>query len=125
MADSKNDHFKLVAFQKGTVLYREGDSNNGKMYVIREGIVSAKRTISGKEQVVFQCAPGDIVGEVSFLTGEPRTASCIVATPEARLLELTNDTFEEMICDNPILALKVIRSLADKLRSIERRTEQA
>jgi len=125
MAESKNDLFTLVAFRKGTVLYKEGDANNGKMYVIREGIVSARRTISGKEQVVFQCAPGDIVGELSFLTGEPRTATCVVATPEVRLLELNNDTFEEMICENPILALKVIRSLADKLRSIERRTEQA
>lgn len=122
MLDSK-EKLKLVTFPKGTILYKEGDPNDGKMFVVSEGIISASRRVGGKEQIVYQCAQGDIVGEVSFLTGEPRTATCLVATHEARLFELDNDTFDEMIRTNPNVALKVIRSLADKLRSVERRAE--
>lgn len=119
------EKLRLVTFPKGTVLYHEGDPNNGKMYVVSEGIISASRMVAGREQIVYQCAQGDIVGEVSFLTGEPRTATCVIATHEARMFELDNDTFEEMIHSNPNVALKVIRSLADKLRSVERRAEHA
>ena len=125
MSGSAEEKLTLVKFPKGTVLYSEGDSNDGRMFVVSEGIISASRKVAGKEQVVYQCAQGDIVGEVSFLTGEPRTATCVVATHEARLFELDNDTFEEMIHTNPEIALKVIRSLADKLRSVERRAEHA
>lgn len=117
------EKLKLVSFPKGTVLYREGEPNNGKMFVVSEGIVSAYRIMGGREQVVYQCAQGDIVGEVSFFTGEPRTATCIVTTHEARLFELDNDTFDEMVHTKPNVAIKVIRSLADKLRAIERRSE--
>lgn len=122
---SATEKLKLVTFPKGTVLYNEGDPNNGKMFVVSEGIISASRKVAGRDQVVYQCTQGDIVGEVSFLTGEPRTATCVVSTYEARLFELDNDTFEEMMHTNPNVALKVIRSLADKLRSVERRAEHA
>ncbi|MFN7976123.1 MAG: Crp/Fnr family transcriptional regulator [Acidobacteriota bacterium] len=116
---------KLLTLPKGSVIYREGDGNNGKMYVVHDGIVTAKMTVQGREQVVYQCTQGDIIGEVSFLTGEPRTATCEVSTAEAHVYELTNETFEEMIAQDPKVAIKVIRSLSDRLRSVERRFEQS
>lgn len=119
------EKLKAVSYPKGTVLYHEGDPNNGKMYVVNEGRIEASVKIHGQDQTLYQCGQGDIVGEVSFLTGEARTATCVVISHEVRLFELTNDTFATMIREDPNVALKVIYSLVDKLRSVERRLESS
>lgn len=116
---------KLVKLPKGTVIYREGEENNGRMYVVSEGSVCATRTLRGKERIVNQLTQGDLLGEMSFFTGEPRNATCTVNSSEARLFELTNDTFAQMVKRDPTVALRVIASLVQKLQMAERRADRA
>lgn len=68
--------FDCRQFQEGTTLLKEKDPDNG-MFVIVEGRVKIEiRGISMNE-----LASGSLIGEMSVLTGYPRSASIVALTP--------------------------------------------
>lgn len=70
------DGFEHRQFQEGATLLKEKDPDNG-MFVIVEGRVRIEvRGISMNE-----LGPGSLIGEMSVLTGYPRSASIVAETP--------------------------------------------
>lgn len=67
---------ELVPFEANSALTREGEPVRDLMY-IAEGVVKIER--GGR--IVAVCGPGDYIGELSFLTGAPATATAIVVKP--------------------------------------------
>jgi CRP-like cAMP-binding protein len=59
---------------------------------------------------------GDFFGEISLLEGGPRTATVVAATP-IRLLALTQWVFKRLIEQNPKIASKMLKIMAQRLRS--------
>jgi len=69
----------LVKFQNGDVIVREGDPGDA-FYLIKTGEVQVTTQKGGKEIVLANLAPGAFFGEVSIITGEPRTATVSAIT---------------------------------------------
>ncbi len=71
---------RLVRFNIGDVIFRSGDTSR-EMYIIRSGTV---KVMINKNDSLFQLTelgPGHYIGEMSFLTGIPRSATVIAETP--------------------------------------------
>ena len=66
----------LERYDPGTVLTTEGIAVT-KLVYIADGIVK----IEHGDRVVAICGPGDYIGELSFLTGNPATANTTVVKP--------------------------------------------
>jgi len=113
--------FEIIELEPDEVLFREGDPNNGRMFVIRSGEMSIIKAREGVEYEVNTAVQGDLLGEVSFLAGEPRTAT-VQAVTRCSLFCLSNASFEKMVLRNPQIGLKVIRRLVSTLREFEKRT---
>jgi len=76
-----SNYFVLTKYNKGEVVLEEG-SDGRDLFLIKYGIVKVLTTDpSGKQLVLSKLQAHDFFGEVSFLTGKPRTASVIAATP--------------------------------------------
>ena len=58
---------------------------------------------------------GEIFGEMSLLTGEPRSATVIAATA-MELYPLDQQNFSQILTRSPYLALALSRTLARRLR---------
>lgn len=69
----------LFRFTEGDTLIRQGDADNDKFLLV-EGAVNVPVTVDGKELPVASMQAGDDFGEMSLLTGEPRTATIRAAT---------------------------------------------
>lgn len=82
-------------YTKGEAIMREG-APGGSMFVIVSG--QADVTIAGG--VVRTLGPGDFFGEMSLLTGEPRTAT-VVASQPCRLMEMTSEAFRGFVMAKP------------------------
>ncbi len=67
---------KLVRFSKGDTLFEYGDTSR-EMYIIRTG--SVRVVIYKNEQMITltELGKGNYIGEMSFLTGVPRSATII------------------------------------------------
>ncbi len=92
---------KLLSFQRGDVILREGDPG-ASLYMLTSGRVRAfrKEPTSEKQRPLGDLAEGAFFGEVSILTGRPRTAS-VVALSRCELLELDRATLDEITMAHP------------------------
>jgi len=87
------------------------------MYVILEGAVSiAIAGSADRQQEVAVSATGDIVGEMSLLTGAPRTATATALT-RVRVVEISKSDVEELLHQSPELFERISHLLA--LRQLE------
>lgn len=108
-------------FPRGAVLFREGERGS-EMFVVHEGRVRISKTAAGHETVLGTLGPGEFFGEMSILSGNPRsaTASCETA---CKLLVVDQRTFEAMIRGHGEIALRMIRTLADRLQLANEKIE--
>lgn len=71
----------LEDYSEGQVLTREGEAVTNLTY-IAEGIVK----IEHGDRLVAICGPGDYIGELSFLSGNPASATATVVKPTRALV---------------------------------------
>jgi len=91
------DGFEHRQFQEGATLLKEQDPDNG-MFVIVEGSVRIEiRGISMNE-----LGSGSLVGEMSVLTGYPRSASIVAVTPVS-VLWIESTKLKSIIKKSPVL----------------------
>ena len=86
----------LLSFARGDVILREGEPGD-RLYMLTSGMVRAFRRdgASGRQLRVADLKEGAFFGEVSILTGGPRTATVAALTP-CELLELDRPTLDSI-----------------------------
>ena len=100
-------------FAAGTVLFREGDAGE-EMYVIQSGKVKITRRVGAHEALLAILPEGEFLGEMSIVSGQPRTATATVVE-DAKVLVLDGPVFEAMVSANAEVAIRLIKKLADRL----------
>jgi CRP-like cAMP-binding protein len=95
----------------GRRLIREGGRGH-EFLVLVDGAAEVRR---GGE-LVCRLGPGDFVGELSLLSGGPRTAT-VVTTTRTRLLVLTDRAFARIAERVPGVSLKLMRAVAARALS--------
>jgi len=83
----------------GEVLFREG-AKGDSMFIVARGAMHVIKTINGDERVVTVLGGGDILGEMSLLTGEPRTATIRAATT-VTVGKINREDFEHLMDTQP------------------------
>jgi CRP-like cAMP-binding protein len=97
---------KRVRFTRGEIIFRQGDAG-GSCYTIVKGRLRARMKPADSDQVRdLDLAPGAVFGEMSLLTGLPRTAT-IEALGECELLEITPDAFTRLLALHPDIPKKL------------------
>jgi cAMP-dependent protein kinase regulator len=101
----------LLSFARGDVILREGQPGD-RLYMLTSGMVRAfrKDKASGRQLRVADLKEGAFFGEVSILTGGPRTATVAALTP-CELLELDRPTLDS-ICETHPHVLEVLEDFA-------------
>ena len=90
----------LQSFEPGDVIVTEGETG-GSLFVVSTGRVKAfVRDRSGRSVKVRELGEGDFFGEISVLTGNPRSATVTAATP-SELLELDRRTLDAIVALHP------------------------
>jgi hypothetical protein len=91
---------RLLAFEPGDIVVSEGEAG-GSLFVVTTGTVKAfVRDAGGRSRRVRQLSEGSFFGEVSILTGHPRSATIVAAT-SCELLELDRPTLDQILSTQP------------------------
>ena len=106
-------------FKAGTVLFEDGEEGD-EMFVVQSGSVRISVTAGDVDKTLAILGPGEFFGEMAVLNKRPRTATATIVE-DARLLVIKSATFEAMLRDQPEIAIRLIRRLADRLE----RTDQS
>lgn len=81
-------------YTRNEAVIKEGDSGNS-VYLIRSGNAKVITHILGQKIELAVLSPGDVFGEVAFLTGRPRTAS-VSAIEDLKVYEFEKLLIEEI-----------------------------
>jgi small-conductance mechanosensitive channel/CRP-like cAMP-binding protein len=88
-----------LSFGKNETVIREGDVGDS-FYVIESGQAVVTLENGTLPRVLGHLYPGSVFGEMSVLTGEPRSAT-IRAVTDLAVLVVPRDTFREVIASRP------------------------
>ncbi len=107
-----------TTIEQGQAVFHAGTENplhDYSMYVLVEGLLYANVTTEddGKIVRVGQITPGQFFGEISLLTGVPRSATITAATT-AVIYEITQATMAELLKNRPEIMENLSLVMADR-----------
>lgn len=105
-----------VKFKAGQLLIKEGEGGGG-LYIIRRGRVKVFRERANSEVVLAALGPGDVLGTMTVVTGEPRTAS-VRALEDGEAVIMDAAAFAEEIQQLPKWITVVIKDLTTRIKNV-------
>jgi small-conductance mechanosensitive channel/CRP-like cAMP-binding protein len=110
---------RRVVFAKGEAIVRQGQSGHS-LFVMKRGEASV--TVAGTEGEVARLKSGDVLGEMSLLTGEPRNATVTAAT-DCDVVEIDAEGFRAVVMANPSVLEHVTSVTASRREGLDRHRE--
>jgi small-conductance mechanosensitive channel/CRP-like cAMP-binding protein len=108
----------LHSFTAGEALVRQGDPGDS-LYVICTGSVHVDhRQEDGHSVTLHSLGPDDFFGEMSLLTGAPRTAS-VVAETDCEVVVVDRAGFRDVLTNDPTVLDALTEQLAERTRRVE------
>lgn len=108
---------KIMVYGNGEILFRQGDKGNS-CFFIKKGSVDIFISEEGKEKKLSTLGAGEFFGEMSLLTGEPRTATAI-ANGDSEFIVIDHHGFKDIILNQPNIAEKLADILAKRTMELE------
>lgn len=105
------EKISLRTAEGGETVFEEGTPGGSLLFVVSGALSVTSKDDAGQEVLLGRLGPGDVAGEISFLSGVSRTAT-LTAVGRADLLELERKAVD------PIL--KKHRSLGDALNALHK-----
>jgi len=100
----------LLRFEKGSVIFRDGDAGN-EMYSVLQGKVSIRKG----DREIGVVSKGMSFGGLSFLLTSPRMATAI-ALEDVELVALNNENINSLMNEYPEFVVEMLREMALRLR---------
>lgn len=104
-----------------SVICRQGDTTAFLSIVCRGRVDIVKEDLGHKQKIIASIGPGNSLGEMSLIDGEPRSATAMAHAP-VELLVLTAESYEQLAEQYPRLWGKLVVRIACVLSRRLRRT---
>lgn len=100
------DAARLQVLPAGEQLFAQGERGDAMFVIVRGAVHVTLREAGAGERLLDVLGGGDILGEMALLTGAPRTASALCATP-VTVVRLGRDAFDKAVSSSAELAQAV------------------
>lgn len=101
-------------YKKNMIIFMEGEHGEGFHYVKRGKVKIVKMAQDGREHIINILGPGEVFAEVLLFNRGPYPATS-VALEDSVIGIIKNTDLENVIVDNPRIALHIIRVMNKKL----------
>jgi uncharacterized membrane protein len=102
------------SFAPGQVIMREGELGDHFHVIVSGNVEFLTQTGSGQELVLDEAGPGGFFGELSMLTGEPRSAR-VRAVDQVKTLALDRQEFMDFLMSHPHASIDVLTVISRRL----------
>lgn len=114
--DRIRDGMEVVNLKSGEILFREGDAGE-HMYIVLSGNLEILMAPGTDDELILNRVPqGEYIGEMSLVTGAPRTAS-VRAYGDVVLLSMSRTQLMDLLQLHPHLASTMVSVLSHRLDS--------
>jgi CRP/FNR family cyclic AMP-dependent transcriptional regulator len=107
-------------FERGAALFHERQLSDRVMLLLDGRVKIASVSDDGREAVLAFRGPGEVLGELSAIDGQPRSASVIAVDP-VRALVIPAADFRRFLERTPSATLWLLTRLISRLREADRK----
>src|SRR5262245_58057023 len=107
----------------GDTVYKAGDTGKD-MFIIQEGKIEIQLPKAAETIKPTVLGPGDFFGELSVFEDQRRDTTAKGLTPY-RLLRIDKTTLDQLVQENPEIAVRMLYRLASRLREHEEALRRA
>lgn len=104
-------------YRRGTTIIRQGETDDtGFMVLVLGGEITVEKLQPSRTDPVTLSVlgPGGLIGEMSLLDGEARSASCTAST-DVHCAVLTREALQALIDERPATGAKLMTAVASRL----------
>lgn len=112
----------LLKLKKGQLLFSEGE-NSRSMYFLKSGMIRIFKKKGDSAIEIDTIRSGQILGELAFLDGNPRSASGEALT-DCELTEISGQTFQAVLGTMPDWLKLLLKTVVGRLRTASTRIRQ-
>lgn len=105
----------------GDHLVRQGETGT-EMFVVKTGSLTVYRTVKDHEITLWKAAEGDVIGEMSLISGKARTAS-VRADKSSQVYVIELQDFLKNAYHIPRWFMAIIEGLVSRLRSTDKKLD--
>lgn len=109
-------------YAPGEAIVRMGREGNS-MFVIIRGSVRVQIPDGNSSRTVNDLSENDFFGEMSLLTGEPRSAN-VVAAEETEVLQIRKEALKPIIEDNPALVEAISELIQERKQLLKTKSDE-
>lgn len=113
----------FVNFRKDSYILVEGKNDSDKFYIIKTGNVKCFKMNDPNNISTKTLGPGDFVGVIPCMSGHSQIEN-VVALTDVTCISVRKDQYSELIEKNTSVALKIIRTFAHRVRSMNEQLTQ-
>jgi CRP-like cAMP-binding protein len=111
------DVVRQLSLKEGKILFRKGEPGT-TMYLLEQGSLKVYTLGAGDGETVLDIlGPGDVIGELALLDGEPRSTFA-EAISDCDLLALDRGPFMEYLRLHPETAITLLTNLSTRVRKL-------
>jgi len=121
-AQSIADSVVKRRFKRGEMIVEQGTKSNALFILLNGRARVLTADTRGREVILAVLQPGDYVGEMSLIDGEPHSAT-VRAEVQTDMLVLGRMEFSRCLPDSSSLSYAILRGLVARLRNADRQIE--
>ncbi len=109
-------HLQWIELTGGEVLMEQGESGDSAYLCISGRLRVYVRADDGSQRMVREMSRGEVLGEMSLYTDEPRSAT-VIALRNSVLVKLDKQHFDELLALSPKLSTTFTRQIIRRLQT--------
>ena len=113
----------FVSFRKDSYILVEGKNDSDKFYIIKTGNVKCFKMNDPNNISTKTLGPGDFIGVIPCMSGHSQIEN-VVALTDVSCISVRKEQYSELIEKNTSVALKIIRTFAHRVRSMNEQLTQ-
>jgi CRP/FNR family transcriptional regulator, cyclic AMP receptor protein len=113
---------QIRRLKKGELLFAEGE-NSRAMYLLKGGMIRLYKRKGDAHIELDTVHSGQVLGELAFLDGNPRSASGEALT-DCELIEISGPTFQQVLVKLPDWLKILMKTIVGRLRTASTRIRQ-
>ena len=117
-----SDNLPRVEFKKGDTLFRKGDLQDGRAYIIESGRAAITSNVGAQDVHIDTLERGDFVGEMALIDDHPRSATASAEVDTVCTI-LSKEEVETALQEADFLAFTLVRALNRRLRRLTERAD--
>jgi membrane protein len=108
----------IRSHEPGEVIFEENSTGREMFYIL-----SGSVRILKKGHLLREMVAGDYFGEMAMLIQVPRTAEAVAASPDTRLVAISESNLETILRENPKIVISFLKEMSVRLRSLNEKVD--